>query len=313
MKVAVVGAGLMGSGIAQVFLVAGHEVVLNDQSDVALEAAKSRIEDIYSLLQVDADLSRLALERDLAIAVEAADLVIEAIVEDLDIKRDLFQRISKHAHPDAIFATNTSSIPVGDIAQGLADPGRLVGAHFWNPPWAVALVEVIQGRETRPAVVSRIMQVLADLHMQPVHVKRDVPGCVGNRLQHALKREAIALVENGICDAETVDTVVKSGFGLRLPILGPLEQSDLVGLDLTLRIHETLISDLDRTPGPAPLLQQRVAEGNTGMKAGKGFRDWTTERAAEVRERLDNSLVAHGRARIAKLQCDSATIGGADK
>ena len=301
MNVAIIGAGLMGSGIAQVFLVAGHDVIVHDRDQGALEESSNRIRDIYGLLKLEPDLDRLVLEEDLQQAVTNADFVIEAVIEDLEAKKDLFRRLSESAPAEAILASNTSAIPITLIAAGANDPGRIVGTHFWNPPWAVDLVEVVQGEQTSPETVSRMIQVLSDLQMQPVHVKRDVPGCIGNRLQHALKREAIALVENGICDAETVDTVVKSGFGQRLAALGPLKQSGMLGLELTLRIHETLIPDHDRTPGPAPLLRKRDAEGNAGMVTGKGFRSWTPETAAEVRLRLSESLVAQGRARIARL------------
>jgi 3-hydroxybutyryl-CoA dehydrogenase len=125
-----------------------------------------------------------------------------------------------------------------------------------------------------------------------VHVRRDIPGFIGNRLQHALKREAIALLAAGVADAETIDRVVKDGFGARLAVLGPLEQSDLVGLDLTLDIHETLIPTLDRTEGPHPLLRRLVAEGKLGMKSGEGFRRWTREEADGVHARLRDFLVA---------------------
>ena len=302
MNVTIVGAGLMGSGIAQVFLVSGHHVTLHDQSGKALEDSQAEIRDICSNLDVEVDFSLLTLDPDIQNATRNADVVIEAVVENLDVKRTIFQEISKVVNPDAILASNTSAIPISEIAADLPNPEQVVGAHFWNPPWAVDLVEVVQGEQTRPDIVERMMQLLSDLCMQPVHVRHDVPGFIGNRLQHALKREAIALVENGICDAETVDTVVKSGFGVRLATLGPLEQSDLVGLDLTLRIHETLIPDLDTTPEPAPLLRKRVAEGHTGMNAGKGFRDWTPESAAQVKTRLKQNLTALGKARIAKLQ-----------
>ena len=314
MNVTIVGAGLMGSGVAQVFLVSGHQVVLHDQSGTALRNAQAGIKEICVMLDVEVDFSRLTLDADLQHATRQADVVIEAVVEDLEVKRAIFQEIAKVAKPNAILASNTSAIPISEIAAGLSNPGQIVGTHFWNPPWAVDLVEVVEGEQTHPDVVERTIRLLSDLCLQPVHVRRDVPGCIGNRLQHALKREAIALIENGICDAETVDTVVKSGFGLRLATLGPLEQSDLVGLDLTLRIHETLIPDLDTTPGPAPLLRKRVAEGNTGMSTGKGFRDWTPESAAQVKLRLNESLVMLGKARIAKLQCQPIKeTGNTDK
>ena len=142
------------------------------------------------------------------------------------------------------------------------------------------------------------MALLSSVGMSPVHVKRDIPGFIGNRLQHALKREAIALVADGVCDAETVDKVVKEGFGARLAVLGPLEQSDLVGLNLTLDIHRVLIKHLDHTPGPNPYLEAKVAAGELGMSTGRGFRTWTPAQAAEVRQRLNQYLVAAARARV---------------
>jgi 3-hydroxybutyryl-CoA dehydrogenase len=139
----------------------------------------------------------------------------------------------------------------------------------------------------------------------PVHVRRDIPGFVGNRLQHAMKREAIALVAAGVCDAETIDTVVREGFGARTAVLGPMEQSDLVGLDLALDIAEVLYSDLDRTVGPHPLLRDKVKAGKLGMKTGEGFRKWTPEQADAVRSRLSRFL-----AEQAKAQKQSAARAG---
>jgi 3-hydroxybutyryl-CoA dehydrogenase len=145
-------------------------------------------------------------------------------------------------------------------------------------------------------VVRRTIALLAAAGRSPVHVRRDIPGFIGNRLQHALKREAIALVASGVCDAETLDTVVKSGFGARMAVLGPLEQSDLVGLDLTLDISEVLVADLDRSAGPHPFLREKVKAGKLGMKSGEGFRHWTPEQANEVRERLRRFLAEQAKA-----------------
>jgi len=165
-----------------------------------------------------------------------------------------------------------------------------MGAHFWNPPYLVPLVEVVEATETQREASDRMMALLARVGQEPVRVKKDIPGFIGNRLQHALKREAIALVANGVCDAETVDRVIKLGFGARLGVIGTLEQSDMVGLNLTLDIHRNVMFDLDVTPEPHALLEKLVAEGHLGMKTGKGFYDWTDERAAAVRQRLRTFL-----------------------
>jgi 3-hydroxybutyryl-CoA dehydrogenase len=141
------------------------------------------------------------------------------------------------------------------------------------------------------------MDLLRDAGKTPVHVRRDVPGFVGNRLQHAMKREAVALVAAGVCDAETIDIVVREGFGARTAVLGPMEQSDLVGLNLTLDIAEVLYADLDRTPGPHPFLREKVKAGKLGMKTGEGLRQWTPQSADAVRERLSRFLAEQAKAR----------------
>jgi 3-hydroxybutyryl-CoA dehydrogenase len=160
---------------------------------------------------------------------------------------------------------------------------RAVGTHFWNPPFLVPLVEVIGTEWTSPAVIETTMALHKAAGKTAVHVKKDVPGFVGNRLQHALWREAIALVEHGICDAETVDTVIKASFGRRLAVLGPLENADLVGTDLSLAIHQTVLPAIDSRPGPSPYLEKLVADGKLGFKTGEGFRKWTPEQQAAVR------------------------------
>jgi 3-hydroxybutyryl-CoA dehydrogenase len=188
-------------------------------------------------------------------------------------------------------ASNSSAIPSTQIARDLAYRERVIGTHFWNPPHLVPLVEVIQNQWTTNAVVERTMALVRQAGKTPVHVRRDVSGFVGNRLQHALKREAIALLANGVCDAETIDTVVKQGLGARMPVLGPMEQSDLVGLDLTLDIANVLYPDLDRTPGAHSYLKAKVRSGNLGMKTDEGFRNWAAGEADAVRAELSRFLV----------------------
>src|SRR5579862_4189598 len=296
-RIAVIGAGLMGHGIAQIFAAAGHKVALHDPDAKILGSAKDRIAAIFTLLEQDsAGLANISYVADFAAAVADADFVFEAGPEKLEVKRAIFKNLGAETKPGAILCTNTSAIPIGQIGAEVEDKSRVVGTHYWNPPHLVPLVEVVQAKETSLATVEQTIALLRAVGKSPVHVRRDIPGFIGNRLQHALKREAIALVADGVCDAETLDTVVKEGFGARMAVLGPLEQSDLVGLNLTLDIHKTLIPDLDRTPEPHPYLVEKVAKGELGMAKGKGFRDWTPEQAAEVRQRLSNFLAESARA-----------------
>lgn len=295
-SIAVVGAGLMGHGIAQVFAAAGHPVSVFDPDPAVLATVPERVRAICDLLGRDtAEAERISLHPVLEDAVAEAAFVFEAAPEKLAVKRDAFARLDAACRADAVLASNTSAIPIRDIGSVVKDASRVVGTHFWNPPHLVPLVEVVEAETTAPETVQGTIELLAAAGKSPVHVRRDVPGFIGNRLQHALKREAIALVAAGVCDAETIDTVVKDGFGARMAVLGPLEQSDLVGLDLTLDIHRVLIADLDRTPGPHELLERKVEAGELGMSAGRGFRDWTVAEAAEVRDRLSNFLAEMAR------------------
>lgn len=290
-KIGVVGGGLMGHGIAYLFAVAGHPVAVSEPSAEVRASMPARLKVITDLLGTDpACLDRISVHDTLAGAMRDVGFVFEAAPEKLDLKRKIFAELETLVAPDAILASNSSAIPSTDISRNLRHRDRMVGTHFWNPPHLVPLVEVIQTDATSAAAIEKTMTVLREAGKKPVHVKRDVPGFIGNRLQHALKREAIAILADGIADAETIDTVVKDGFGARLAVLGPLEQSDLVGLELTLDIHETLIQHLDRTPGPHPLLRQKIAEGKLGMKTGEGFRRWTSEEADAVRARLRQFL-----------------------
>ena len=169
---------------------------------------------------------------------------------------------------------------------------RALGTHWWNPPYLVPLVEVVRTAETSDAAVAATIALLKSVGKAPVAVNKDVPGFVGNRLQHALWREAIALVAEGVCDAKTVDDVVKSSFGARLAVLGPLENADLVGTELTQSIHGYVLPALDRSTTPSPYLDRLIAEGRLGFKSGEGFRKWTPEQQAALRERVTKHLKA---------------------
>ena len=293
MRVTVIGAGLMGHGLAQVFAAGGHPVAVYDPVQAALDTLRDRIRaNLRDLGQDEAAANRVTPCADLAGAVREADFVVEAALEDLPVKQDLFARIEAACPAHTILSSNTSVIPITRIMEGLKDRTRALGTHWWNPPFLVPLVEVIGTEWTAPEAIERTMALHQALGKVPVHVKRDVPGFVGNRLQHALWREAISLVENGICDAETVDLVVKNSFGRRLGVLGPIENADLVGTDLTLAIHRTVLPAIESRPGPSPYLEKLVAEGRLGFKSGEGFRRWTPEQQAALRREIVVALKA---------------------
>jgi 3-hydroxybutyryl-CoA dehydrogenase len=286
-RIAVIGAGLMGHGIAQVFALAGHDVTIYDPVMAALDSVKARISaNLRDLGDDPSAVERVQPCHNLADAVADADYVVEAVSEDLLLKQKLFAEIERNVRSATILASNTSVIPITKIMRGLQDRSRALGTHWWNPPFLVPLVEVIGTQWTSPQAIERTIALHHDAGKMPVHVKKDVPGFVGNRLQHALWREAIALVEHGICDAETVDTVIKASFGRRLAVLGPLENADLVGTDLTLAIHQTVLPAIESRPGPSPYLEKLVAEGRLGFKSGEGFRTWSADEQSALRSKV---------------------------
>jgi 3-hydroxybutyryl-CoA dehydrogenase len=310
-RVAIVGAGLMGHGLAQVFAEAGAEVSIHDPARAQLGTVHERVKaNLEALGRDPAATHRITTCESLADAVTEAEYVTEAGPEDPALKQSIFKALDELARPDAILATNTSSIPIEQIAGGAINRNRVIGTHWWNPPYLIPLVEVVPTSDTDETTTTRTIELLSTAGKTAVRVKRDVPGFVGNRLQHALWREAVALVAQGICDAETVDTVVKSSFGLRLSVLGPLENADLVGLDLTLAIHEQVLPDIDRTPGPSPYLLELVSQGRLGMKTGEGFRSWTPSEADAVRQRLTAHLNTATRGTGAPMPATSISGGG---
>ncbi len=299
--VAVIGGGLMGCGIAFVFAYGGYSVSVCEPDSNRRAAILDKIGEICRLLGIaNSALASVMVVPDIKSAVENADFVIEAATENLAIKQSIFRDMEKWSGVDTILATNTSAIPITKIASAVEHKGRVIGTHFWNPPHLIELVEVVLGDTSDPEVAEVAMASLSAVGMTPVLVKKDVPGFIGNRLQHALKREAIALVANGVCDSRTLDTVVKLGFGARLPVMGPLEQSDLLGLELTVAIHKTLMADLDVTAEVHPLLLQKIDRGETGAKVGQGFRDWTPEQADAARNEMNDFLVAAAKSRYAE-------------
>lgn len=289
--VAVIGAGLMGRGIALVFAAGGHPVSIFDtRPDAARDAARGAADDGRRIGLSIPDGVELSAAPTLEAALDGAGFVTEAVIEDLAVKRALFASLAELTGAEVVLATNTSVMSITEIAADVADAGRVVGTHWWNPAPLIPLVEVVPGDRTTPQTVERTVALLTEIGKTAVAIRRDVPGFVGNRMQHALWREAIAIVEDGIAGPEEVDAIVKASFGLRLPVLGPLENADLVGLDLTRSIHEYVLPYLDARGEPSPLLAQHIERGELGMRSGRGLRAWTAEQADAVRERLLDHL-----------------------
>ena len=308
-RIGVIGAGLMGHGIAQVFALAGHDVIVQDPFQPSLDSLDARIRaNLRDLEEDEGAAARVRGTLSIAEAVATADYVVEAAPEDLALKQKIFAEVEAHAPADCVLASNTSVIPITQIMQHLRDRSRAVGTHWWNPPFLVPLVEVIQTEWTLPSVVEWTIGLHKAAGKVPVHVKKDVPGFIGNRLQHALWREAVSIVERGIADAETVDTVIKASFGRRLAVLAPLENADLVGTDLTLAIHNTVLPDIENKPGPSPLLERLVSEGKLGFKSGEGFRAWSPEQQAALRA----NMVAHLKEGRKRDKAGAAPVGEID-
>ena len=285
----------MGHGIALTFAQAGMSVAITDPVESNLRTAHDRISESMKLLGANADeimqaLKNVSLCDSLDQAVEEADFVFEAAPEKLEVKQNIFAEIEAAAPAGAILASNTSVIQISKIMGGLKSRHRAPGTHWWNPPHMIPLVEVVKTKWTETANATRMSDLLNEVGKKAVMVEKDVPGFIGNRLQHALWREAISLVENGICTAEAVDDVVKASFGRRLAVLGPLENADLVGIELTQDIHKQVLFDLENGTQPSAHLQKLLDEGRSGMAVGAGLRDWSENDLATTKARVADHL-----------------------
>ncbi len=206
-------------------------------------------------------------------------------------KAALFRRFPGCRERSCLFITTTSGLSITELGRRGECGHLLAGTHFWNPPHLMPLVEVVRGEDTPDHVVESVIRLVISIGKRPVRVNRDVPGFIGNRMLHALWREAISLVESGIASPEDVDLVARLTFGLRMPVMGPLENMDLVGLDLIERIHQYLLEDIADNHGPSEYLTASVRQGDLGQKSGRGFYDWTTRSASTLVERRDRQIV----------------------
>ena len=298
-NVAVVGAGLMGHSIAQEFAVAGCQVALNDVSEERLGHARERIRQNLEMLgrsqEVDEVESRMTFTGDLRMAVEDADLVVEAITEDLEIKRALFAELEGICREDAILASNTSTFMPSQLAEATKNPGRVLVTHYFNPPHVVPLVEVVGGRDTSPETIETVRDLLLSQGKKPVVLGTEALGFIANRLQAALLRECFALVENGVARPEDIDAVVTTSLGRRLGVAGPFEVFDAAGADVWHAIFEGLAHDIESSTEVPPGIARMVERGDFGLKTGRGVYEWSDESSAELRRRIARAVEEIGR------------------
>lgn len=299
------GGGMMGSAIAQVLAgIEGSQITVYDVYPVDIEAKirgnmKLLVEKgIVTEADVDNVVSKIRFTQDLNDEdVKCAQMVVECVLEEMELKQNLFAQLEDYVSDDTIFCTNTSVMSPTEISAKCKHKERLCGTHFWNPAFLIPLVEVVKTPDTTDEVADTVMDILTRAGKKPVLCKKDVPGFIANRMQHALWREAISIVERGIADAKTVDDACKYSFGLRLPYLPPLVNSDMVGTQLTYNIHSYVLKDLEDRHDASPLLKEMLDEGKNGFRAEakdgvhEGFMKYTDEEIAQINSGLNEYLI----------------------
>lgn len=294
-SIAVLGIGQMGAAAAVCFSRIGRDVQLWARDPTKLAAVPATLDAMNSFLDeqlgpAPCQPGRVTLIESLKPILDSADFLLECITEDMEQKIVLLKQLLPMAERGAIIASCTSGLSITEMGQRAGIASRLIGAHFWNPPHLMPLVEVVQTETLDNAIVSATCELLREAGKIPV-VCRDVLGFIGNRLQHAMWREAFSLVQQGVCSAEDVDLVARLTFALRLPAVGPCANADLVGLPLVSQIQSYLMADLDRTAEVMPIVRQLNEQGRLGMKTGSGLLDWSNRDAREIVARRDRQIV----------------------
>jgi 3-hydroxybutyryl-CoA dehydrogenase len=294
--IGVCGLGQMGAAVAVSFKRAGYRVLAWDHNPVRLESLPATTTKLDLWLDEHVGLTTstngiIEAHADTDTLDEESDVILDCIAEDMALKVGLFNRFPGARERNAIFITTTSGLSITQMGQQSGCGHLLAGTHFWNPPHLMPLVEVIRGNKTPDWVMDSVCELVTSIGKIPVRVNKDVPGFIGNRLLHALWREAISLVEQDVATPEDIDLVARLTFGLRLPVVGPLENMDLVGLDLIERIHQYLLNDIADNHGPSELLTKNVHNQRLGMKTGQGFYDWKKRSGEELIERRDKQIV----------------------
>jgi 3-hydroxybutyryl-CoA dehydrogenase len=292
--VVVIGGGIMGGDIAIIYAANGWRVDVMSPSEKTRAALPARIEAGLKKLGAEPGRARNVSTHATFEAIDWASvgMVVEAATEDLALKQQLFAQLERLAGPDVPLASNTSNFPIGEIGKKLEHRGRVLGLHFFMPAHLVPLVEIVSADATDAAVAQEVVELMRALGKAPIWVKKDVPGFVGNRIQHAMMREALYLIEDGICDPEAVDTAVRYGFGFRFIACGPIMQKEMSGWDTNYFVASALYPHLYRNDGPPKVLKGLVDKGHLGMKTKHGFWEWTDEKIAKEKARIETALQA---------------------
>lgn len=288
----VVGGGTMGADIAASFAVFGWEITVVNPPDRWAETFAHRFETACRRLG-HPGVSAPALIKTLAdVSWAHIDLVIEAAPEDLGLKRNIFAELSRRARKDTPLCSNSSALPISRIGEGLAGEERMMGAHYFMPAHLIPGVEVVRSVKTADDAVARVCRWLTGVNKVPIVVKRDLPGFLVNRIQHAVSREAMKLIDRGIATPEDIDAAVRFGFGFRYLAAGPCLQRDHAGLDVHFAAAQSIYPDLCNDDNPSRILSERVNEGALGMKTGRGFYEWTPETMTAEKERYEGLLAS---------------------
>jgi 3-hydroxybutyryl-CoA dehydrogenase len=293
-NVVIIGGGIMGGDIGIVFAANGWGVHVMSPSAKTRDALPARME--AGLKQLDADPATRGEVRTYATLEEidwsGIGMVVEAATEDLPLKQRLFAQVEALAGTDIPLATNTSNFPIGEVGKNLKHRGRVLGLHFFMPAHLVPLVEVVSSDATDPKIAQQVVDLMKQLGKAPIWVKKDVPGFVGNRIQHAMMREALYLIQDGIVSAEDVDIAVRFGFGFRFIACGPIMQKEMSGWDTNYLVANALYPHLYKNDGAAPVVKALMDKNHLGMKTKKGFWDWDDKKIAEEKARIEKSLQA---------------------
>jgi 3-hydroxyacyl-CoA dehydrogenase len=295
-RAAVLGAGTMGPGIAAVLARGGLEVSVLDTDPTAFERARSGVAVANGVLdQLNAPRvtgGEVSFESNLESALDNADLVVEAVPEQLEMKQQVLAECERFVSPQTIFASNTSGIPITQIAAACAHPERVVGMHWSNPPHLIPMIEVVPGEKTAASVVDRAAALIKAFGYYPVTVKQEVPGFVENRILYAILRECMHLVDRGVIDAADLDLCVRWGIGYKLAVIGPMELLDMAGLDIYSAVGSYLNRDLSTASEVSPTITRLTSEGRLGLKTGSGIFEYAPEEIAAQQARRAARLVA---------------------